>query len=602
MALHQKLEARQTTIPAPLIINPIQQWDGIDGIWSTFSARLGTPPQSVRLLISTKGWQTEVNGPTSCTNLPSNCSDARGKLFDLSKSSSWQNFNGSKNVDGSNNFNFYSLASGGQFPPSPLATYGFDSVGLGETDAKGPTLDGQVVAEINVQDKSHYLGTFGISYLGTKVGSGSRPSFLRTLLDKNLIPSLSWGYAVGANYRLKQSVGSLIFGGYDTSLFTNNSLTFSMAAAGERMLLVSLRSIILSESSTSNTTSLLPSAVFSLVDSAIPGIWLPPAACSAFEAALGLTFDNATQLYLVNDDLHSNLTARNLNFTFYLGDDKKGDTIRIVLPYDSFDQMASPPFLTNNSTKPMRYFPLFRAQNDQQYTLGRVFLQEAYIIANYERRTFFVYQRVFDPLAQSLVIPIPPINATYSNNTIALSSPPSDNSSRSLAAGAIAGITVAIVIIFLILVIVVAFFSRRWPFRIHEALEKESEPLEDPPEPNEFFEEPPPPLISPDGAVAEPSSYFALDKPAARRPIGADRHAEMESPSPRIGSTLFSPVSGMSSPSELPSPRPAHELPGDDLNYPQLKGDESRSYNVLRRGSKKSTQSGKSSLSLSKTE
>jgi len=43
----------------------------------------------------------------------------------------------------------------------------------------------------------------------------------------------------------------------------------------------------------------------------------------------------------------------------------------------------------------LRYFPLKRADNDTQYTLGRVFLQNAYVIANYEFFNFSVHQAIY---------------------------------------------------------------------------------------------------------------------------------------------------------------------------------------------------------------
>lgn len=50
-----------------------------------------------------------------------------------------------------------------------------------------------------------------------------------------------------------------------------------------------------------------------------------------------------------------------------------GQTIEISLPYKAFDLRAEYPIY--NTT--MNYFPLRRADNDSQYTLGRSFLQEA---------------------------------------------------------------------------------------------------------------------------------------------------------------------------------------------------------------------------------
>lgn len=61
------------------------------------------------------------------------------------------------------------------------------------------------------------------------------------------------------------------------------------------------------------------------------------------------------------------------------------------MEYESFDLMAEYP-IVNNQT---RYFPLRQAQNDTQYTLGRAFLQDAYVIADYDRSNFSVSQAVF---------------------------------------------------------------------------------------------------------------------------------------------------------------------------------------------------------------
>ncbi|RAL66809.1 hypothetical protein DID88_007592 [Monilinia fructigena] len=63
--------------------------------------------------------------------------------------------------------------------------------------------------------------------------------------------------------------------------------------------------------------------------------------------------------------------------------------VNITLPYAAFDWWAEYP-LVQNAT---RYFPLKRASDSSQITLGRVFLQEAYLIADYERSQFSIHQR-----------------------------------------------------------------------------------------------------------------------------------------------------------------------------------------------------------------
>jgi hypothetical protein len=109
------------------------------------------------------------------------------------------------------------------------------------------------------------------------------------------------------------------------------------------------------------------------VDSTLPYIWLPEDACKAFEDAFGLVWDEKTELYLVNDTLHNSLSKLNPTFTFRIGVGKVGgEFVDLAIPYDSFDLEAKPPLVANAT----RYFPLKRAANDTQYTLGRAFLQE----------------------------------------------------------------------------------------------------------------------------------------------------------------------------------------------------------------------------------
>ena len=115
-------------------------------------------------------------------------------------------------------------------------------------------------------------------------------------------------------------------------------------------------------------------------------IYLPLESCQAFENAFGLTYDDEVRLYTVDDSLHQSLTTSNPNITFELGNSLTGGpTVDIVLPYASFDLLASPRRGVVNATK---YFPLKRAANESQYTLGRTFLQEAYVSSSIITITF----------------------------------------------------------------------------------------------------------------------------------------------------------------------------------------------------------------------
>lgn len=157
-------------------------------------------------------------------------------------------------------------------------------------------------------------------------------------------------------------------------------MSLILAPDSSRDLVVGLQSISSSISSTGTnglTTqqrSLLPDPILTFIDSTQPYIYLPVQACQEFEKTLGLAWDSSNDMYSVNDTLHSSLLSKNLNFTFTIGNAiAGGPTVQITLPYASFDLEGRDSFGADTP----RYFPLQRAVNDSQYTLGRTFLQEA---------------------------------------------------------------------------------------------------------------------------------------------------------------------------------------------------------------------------------
>jgi hypothetical protein len=256
---------------------------------------------------------------------------------------------------------------------SAVATFGNDTLGLGIQGSGGPILQDQVIG--GYTDNEFYLGFFGVNSAPINFGGRTQTSYLATLFDQKLIPSITFGYTAGNQYRLKQVLGSLTLGGYDTSRFVPNTLTFPLAADSSRSLMVGIQSIS-SVSGKGTSSNLLPKGIMSYVDSTVPQIWLPLEACQAFEKAFGLAFDETSQLYLVNSSLHNQLQTQNASITFTLGAGiSGGQTTNIILPYASFDLLVEPP--TPGVANSTRYFPLRRAANDSQYTLGRTFLQEA---------------------------------------------------------------------------------------------------------------------------------------------------------------------------------------------------------------------------------
>jgi hypothetical protein len=162
--------------------------------------------------------------------------------------------------------------------------------------------------------------------------------------------------------------GSLTFGGYDSTRFVPNGLSFPFGHDTSRDLTVELRSV------SSGTTPLLSNSTETFINLTTPYIWLPVDACSQFESLFGIVWHSETDLYLIDDTLHDILQEKDANITFTLGRGSSGgDTVDVVLPYGAFDLTITLP----STNKTSRYFPIRRAYDNQQVTLGRTFLQEA---------------------------------------------------------------------------------------------------------------------------------------------------------------------------------------------------------------------------------
>lgn len=196
----------------------------------------------------------------------------------------------------------------------------------------------------------------------------------------------------------------MTLGGYDSARFTPNPVSFDLAPDISRDLVVGLQSLTSSESDGSQHL-LLPSPHFTFIDSTIPYLYLPLDACILFEQVLGLKWNDSAALYIIDEELHRDLLMRKPKFTFKLGNSLTEEpTVDIVLPYSSFDLTFKPTY----DADPIRYFPLQRAANDSQLTLGRSFLQEAYLITNYEYHNFSISQcKLEEPMSQN-ILPILP--------------------------------------------------------------------------------------------------------------------------------------------------------------------------------------------------
>ncbi|RMY49323.1 hypothetical protein D0863_15177 [Hortaea werneckii] len=412
--------------PFPLVLAPSWSFDGDDGNWSSFLIEVGDPPQSFRVLPSTGVSEVWLPLPQGCQGIMSDvsdCGDRRGVNaingtaslgFQTNVSSTWESIG------------IYKLeAEQTLFGNDNDALYGLDTVSIDLIDNSGQNtfsgkLDSQTVAGFATGD--FWLGSLGLGSAQANFTTENEniPSLITSLRSKNLTGSASFGYAAGASYASPADYGSLVIGGYDNARSQGDNLTIPLGGPDNQTLGVGVVNI-LAENTANGTVSLWrdSSPLIATIDSTVSQLWLPQSVCDLFASAFGLTFDTTTGFYLVNETTHEQLLQSNPSISFMLGPNTTttsasaaADTINIVLPYAAFDLQAEIP-LYNSSTN---YFPIRVAANESQYTLGRTFLQEAYLFVDWERRNMTLAQ-VAHQNDTADIVPVEPPSLRSSGGT-----------------------------------------------------------------------------------------------------------------------------------------------------------------------------------------
>ncbi|TVY15848.1 Candidapepsin-8 [Lachnellula arida] len=391
------MTAATSSLPPPISVSTSQAWDNDGaGSWGTFIIEVGTPAQPARVMVSTAGNEVWVVVPQGCPDkYGSDCAKDRGDIFTVENLTTWTNI-GLYTLELETNLGY---AGNGQ--------YGHETVSLGYPGSGGPSLDNQNVAGIAAPD--YWQGVFGLDATPSNFTTLNEPqaSYLATLRNQSRIP------------RYGKVQGSLTLGGYDASRFSSQNITLPVYDDVSRRFLIQVSAIkyIPTGLSTTTTSITLASDPISLyIDSTVPYIYLPGAICAKFESAFGLKWNDTTEIYTLNDTMHTSLQNMNPNITFTLST-SNGQNLDIILPYKAFDLNASFPVIPDGT---VNYFPLRRAANDTQYTLGRTFLQEAYLIADYDRSEFTIAPCVWPSTFKSDIRSIlpPSANTTRTNGTL----------------------------------------------------------------------------------------------------------------------------------------------------------------------------------------
>ncbi|KAF2440595.1 acid protease [Karstenula rhodostoma CBS 690.94] len=427
--------------------------DGKEGPWSTFRIEAGTPAQQFRVLPAHDQSTTWLVLGEACTTNDEECAEARGRLYARDNSSTWQE----KGFYGLEPWLEARLGQEGD------GQYGWDDITLGWAGDNLPTLKNQSVAGIVTSD--FWLSSLSLNPRPVNFTDYNTPipSLMQNLRNKtdDPIPSLSWSYTAGAYNKAPKVLGSLVLGGYDATRFQPNSVTFPFGRDQSFDFQVAIQTIRTSLAD----DSLLDTGIIAYISTLVPDIWLPKTVCEQFEKAFNLTWDDKTELYLMNTSLHQTLLQEDPTVTFTLGPEVSGAGVTISMPYFNFYLTASTEL--TNSSLPKMYFPLKRAANDSQYVLGRAFLQSAHLSADYERNSFNLSQALY-PSSQNeeeIVAVLPPLKET----TPGAGGPGTGNSpggsgaksDKSLSTGAIAGIAVGLVVVVGVIAVIAFLMYRR---------------------------------------------------------------------------------------------------------------------------------------------
>ena len=260
-------------------------------------------------------------------------------------------------------------------------------------------------------DGTHYPIQVGMLSLGTDGADynqsftlSSGPSVNSTLIPNNLyqnsfIPSSSYGLHYGsAAFNLSLS---LWLGGYDASRIVGpvSSQSYQINGGdGFELDLLDIGIAVDHGASPFNYTSksgFLASgnttisngdtkSIPVLMNFAAPYLNLPNSTCNAIAQELPVTYSSKYGLYLwnVNDPQYTRIitSPTYLNFSFPLSGDLS-NTFAINVPFQLLNLTLDTPL----SSSPLQYFPCQPPQDpdNQQYGLGRAFLQAAFIGVNW---------------------------------------------------------------------------------------------------------------------------------------------------------------------------------------------------------------------------
>ncbi|KAL6709149.1 hypothetical protein ACN47E_001965 [Coniothyrium glycines] len=477
--MHIRKRAEPQRLVAPYELRATEEFEGDDGKWSTFFINFGDSAgdgngQNFRVLPSTSSRNTLLPQPAEWCDI--DCAKSRGvglsggkQQRGLVTTKSWVEA-GLHEMPKPEGWSAANVTT--TWNSIPKGTLGIDNLGLGEStgEANSPVLPKQYIFGHTMKD--FFFGLFGLGIGDAGPQGALEPSFLDGFFnaDPPWIASLSYAYTAGAYYRSNGNgiSGSLVLGGYDESRMASSGITIDMPFENNHTLKLGVQSMTWGANpdrdSNKHSLNLLAGAFPARIDSTLPYLILPDSVCDEIATRFQLGYDEVKGLYTVNASAYGWNHDLEATITFTISADVMNSSARtsIVLPYAALDHNLSFPIMDAST----RYFPIKRSK-DGVYVLGRTFLQEAYLIVDYNSTRFTVAPAYSSDAVGSKRIKN--ITALYDTPII---SPPSKD--PGLPAGTIAGIVVGIVLAFVAFGVGAFFFWKKNKNAKEKALHEEN--------------------------------------------------------------------------------------------------------------------------------
>ena len=388
--------------PVPLQVPLSTKHYGPDGPWQAVSVFVGTPWQQVDLYPGGT-FETILITKEIC-EASSKASCGEGGFYDplMSTSADTTSIDDTGHSYGTT----IDWTIGAMFTQGN-AEYAMDLLKIGNWEV--PSLSIRMITNVSMvyPDGTQYPCQLGQLALGASVANQTfavghgEPTVNASLIPSYLqvhekIPSASYGLHIGsAALSLPMS---LWLGGYDASRIIGpvSSQSYSADIRNNDFLIDLLdigigvdnggspfayahREGILAEGNTSIATS-----VSVAMNPAAPYLYLPNSTCAAITKDLPVTYSAKYGLYMwdtTNPNYMNVVTSPTyLSFIFRLGGDAS-QNITIKVPFRLLNLTLDAPLVS----KPTPYFPCTTPQNSSAYSLGRAFLQAAFIGVNWDQ-------------------------------------------------------------------------------------------------------------------------------------------------------------------------------------------------------------------------